>query len=190
MNSFSKHNRDFYDKTSKQWLDQLAAIKGIYHHEDLVAIQPELVQLIARSTEVSILEIGSGYGRVAEWFVQNFPLIRYCGFDFSQVSIDYCQRRFSDFSNMQFTVSDITDRQRSAQALAEHDLVLWPWGGLLEVSDLEKRRALTNIFHLTKPGGQLLIELPKDLGTGEPLIEVGTRHASAQWNYLNDIHVL
>ncbi len=169
MKSFSEHNKNFYNKSDHHWLEELAVIKGINNNEDLETLRVDL-QIIIQKTPQTILEIGSGYGRVARWFSINFPKVKYRGVDFSENCVKKCRETFKKNTLMRFTQADIPEEKLITTVRNEFSIVLWPWSGFLEIQNSEKRKALTNIFNLLSSRGYLIIDLPKEICSGEKLL--------------------
>jgi hypothetical protein len=55
-----------------------------------------------------VLEIGTGWGRNAQWFMQNTPHIKYYGFDSSEVSLKYFRKQ--EFPQDRYYISSQIDK--------------------------------------------------------------------------------
>lgn len=160
MESFTRNNLHFYEMSGDDWLADLAKTKGLDTAMDLVAIKEQL------KPGARLLEIGCGRGRVANWIHRSKLDVQYSGIDFSVRSIGSCRKLSLPENQFQFSVADA----RTFKLENHFDVVLWPWSGLLELSDSDKAKAVGQIADHLAPEGRFFIDLPKLITGQEKLV--------------------
>jgi SAM-dependent methyltransferase len=139
-------------------------------HEGL-AVEPLVKHLIQQACRpgVTILEAGCGSGNCSNWFAAQYPNVQFTGVDISRIGVQKAQAGAPP--NAQFQVADLKKLPfppnhfhfAFAQSVLEH-VVGW-------------EDALTELYRVVRPGGQLLIRV----GNGGV---IGVSLYQALWNYL------
>lgn len=118
------------------------------------SILPMVSGLIAKlDSGIDVLDIGCGSGHAICAMAERFPRSRFVGRDLCEAPIAAAQAlaRQRELSNVQFEVSDVTDRSN----LAEFDLIT-----AFDVVHDQRDPAtvLTNVHAMLRPGGMFLMQ--------------------------------
>ncbi|KAK5639823.1 hypothetical protein RI129_010634 [Pyrocoelia pectoralis] len=108
----------------------------------------------------NVLEVGCGPGNTThDYLLGLFPktLQTYIGIDQSKPMVEYAQKHYQNDPRLKFELMDITTDNLPNNFLHAFDHVL-SFQCLHFVSD--HRKSLTNIYRMTKPGGNTFITLP------------------------------
>jgi ubiquinone/menaquinone biosynthesis C-methylase UbiE len=124
--------------------------------------RPLLRQMLAlapflRGARLEVLDVGGGYGAVAEEVLQAFPAARITLQDYSRPMLDQARQRLVDrLEQLSFVLCDLTDPSWPQQVGGPHDLAVSAIA-LHNLRDLEKIFACYRaIRDLLKPGGCFL----------------------------------
>jgi SAM-dependent methyltransferase len=62
----------------------------------------KLMQLVEQSDNVSVNDIGCGYGALYDYLQSRYKMLKYCGIDVSADMVDAARRRFASCGNARF----------------------------------------------------------------------------------------
>lgn len=144
--------KEFYDKNAKKWLDNLSV------GQDSILFEQELNKFRELLPSGSILEIGSGAGNDAKWFLDN--KYEYLGTDISEKMIDVCKSKNPEGKFLIKSVYDLDFPENSFDGF-------WSSITLLHLPKDKIAVALNSIHKVTRTGGIGFISLKK--GKGEKL---------------------
>ena len=71
---------------------------------------------------------------------------------------------------MRFIQADILEENIVTRVKYKFSVAIWPWSGFLEIQNSEKHKVLANIYNLLSPKGYFIIDLPKEICSGEKLL--------------------
>jgi SAM-dependent methyltransferase len=92
--------------------------------------RPMLQQMLERAplqtdSEISVLDVGAGYGVVAEEVLRRFPLARVTLLDFSEPMTEYARRRLAPHApRLTFVVGDLRTAEWTKKASEPFDLAV------------------------------------------------------------------
>lgn len=152
MTDWHNKDNDLFYETHPEILRAWAKAGGLSTWPDLIAIEPYI------ATADSILEIGSGYGRVLQYITQHHPDKKISGVEKSQNLFNTLTAQFKQ--NVTLHQCDIAH----FNPMTSYDLILWLWSGLTDFSELEQPNIIKHIQPLLTTCGTLIIEtFPHDL---------------------------
>jgi SAM-dependent methyltransferase len=153
-------NAPFYSRLGVGGLRERAIQCGLTRCPDLRALSAHLGRAIFHTPGTSVLEIGAGYGRVAEWLLPRFPRVSVTLVELSGPSSEHLRERFGDEQRVTIVESSILE----ASFPRAHRLALWLWAGFLDFPPEEKALALRRVAETLAPGGIIAIEVPRTVG--------------------------
>jgi SAM-dependent methyltransferase len=155
--------------------------------------RPRIRQMIAmaglrREAELTVLDVGAGYGFVAEQVVRAFPRARVTLQDYSQLMLDRARERLADSAGrLSYVLCDLTDPGWSAGVGGPFDLIV----SAIAIHNLGDRAAIAGCYRaiakLLKLGAPFLdYDLFQQSGGIEAhiamMIEAGLTQVSREWD--------
>jgi SAM-dependent methyltransferase len=142
-------NLAFYENIGLDPFKELSEKGGFSSHRDLETIASYI------KDDASILELGAGFGRCLEYFIQKNHKGKLTAVEFSKPLARFLEENFHE--QVRIVNADI-----KTLALDEkYDVALWMWSGIIDFSAIEQKESCTRIFHLLNEGGQLFIDVPR-----------------------------
>jgi phospholipid N-methyltransferase len=143
----TSNNIDFYENLSPQRLIEASESVGLDTCCDLKLIEPYI------GNTSSILEVGSGYGRVVSYVLDAGYRGEFYAIERSKTFFNYLQKKFS--SDVNLINGDIVDYPFTRK----FDLILWLWAGFIEFSTKEQKSLFTKLSSLLNLGGIVIIDV-------------------------------
>jgi SAM-dependent methyltransferase len=143
-------------------LERVAHLKGLATHADLQIVESEIEARLAGKENPSVLEIGAGEGRVVRWLRTRFPRARVLAVEPSARQADELRGTFADDPK----VSVVERAMQDISVGPVVDAALWMWSGFTELHPSDIGPAVTRIGTMLRPGGLLVIDVPKALTAG------------------------
>lgn len=141
----NRDNLEFYSKTSQHFRD-LAVLGGLDTYCDLKQITSYLLRAN------SILDLGSGYGRVIMG-------LRALGYEGSITGIEWLTQFYEELQkNLSQTAHLIHADIKNFKLDDQFDMILWMWSGFSDFNKDEHIPILKNILTHLKPNGILVID--------------------------------
>ena len=132
---------------------------------DLTAgVVRRLCQIIPHCRQLSILEVGGGTGGLTAALLAALPFdrVEYVFTDPSEAAVAQAEARFAALSSLRCAVLDLgKDIAEQGFAVERHDLII---AGIAPAALADLDRELAAIRTLLKPGGILLLTVPKGRG--------------------------
>jgi len=157
-----RKNYLYYDNVSSDFFDYWAAKKGLHSNVDLRTIRKYLMRCPGdfASDSNSILEIGSGSGRVLDWLCSNYKRSKILGCEFAPKLAMNLKEKFRFKRNVSIVNSNFIKSDISGTFGA----ILWMWSGFLELHPSDKLLALKKVKTLLASGGHFFLDLPLEIG--------------------------
>jgi phthiocerol/phenolphthiocerol synthesis type-I polyketide synthase C len=140
------------------------------------AVARRLYQMIPRTRPLSILEVGGGTGGLTAALLAAVPSdrVEYTFTDPSEAAVARAEARFAALSSLRCAVLDLgKDVAEQGFFVGRHDLIV---GGMAPASWPDRERDLAAIRMLLKPGGLLLLMVPKGGGFQDLLFGISSDH--------------
>lgn len=107
-----------------------------------------------------VLELGAGYGRVADYLMAHYPQMDLTLVERSPQFAEILVDKFQKHTNVAVLQQDLM----TCCFAPEFDVILWLWSGLTDFAQFEQSLALKLIQRWLKPGGVLVIDtIPHDI---------------------------
>jgi SAM-dependent methyltransferase len=106
-------------------------------------------------TEASVLELGAGYGRCLDYFVQKGHKGKLTGVEYALPLVEYLKEKFED--KAEILNADI----KKLQVSSNYDVVLWMWSGIIDFSKEEQLDSCKRIYTILNEGGRFFIDIPR-----------------------------
>jgi SAM-dependent methyltransferase len=142
-------NRTFYEKIDLDSFQGFAEQIGIAKGIDIDTIYPEIKEAN------SIVELGSGYGRVLHKLRTNGYRGKLTGVERATNQIKHLRNTFED--KVYLVQQDILEINPTN---FKHDVFLWMWSGIMEFDPEEQAEALEKLYASLNPKGKIYIDLP------------------------------
>jgi len=142
-------NQIFYNNIGIAPFLELSEKGGFSAYKDLALISPFL-----KDTD-DILELGAGYGRCLDYFIAKNHQGKLTGVEYSKTLVDFLTHKFND-------KAEIIHADIKALSLNRlFNVALWMWSGIIDFSKEEQVVSCKRIFDHLKPGGILVLDLPR-----------------------------
>lgn len=159
-------NTTFYEQLTRDAFEAVVRAKGLHEHADYRTPQIQSLLSLGPMHPKSILVVGAGYGRDltylwSETDIQRIDAVEVCHRYYRhlwQLSEDLERldprphKKFRPFEENIGTCNPWVD--------GEYDIAFWMFAGILELSEQEKEGAVKRLFHMLKPGGHVVVDLP------------------------------
>lgn len=136
----------FYEKLPLNIFKEYAITVGLNTYCDLKIIKEYILK------SHSILDVGSGYGRVLEYLISLKLNAKITSIERSKSLQQFLKKRFSD----KFTFIDIDLRE--VKFREQYDLILWMWSGIEDFSAAEQFHIVKKLYAHLEPNGLLVID--------------------------------
>jgi ubiquinone/menaquinone biosynthesis C-methylase UbiE len=147
----NEKNFEFYNKLGVNPFKEFAIVGGFNTFVDLELIYPYI------NKSKTVLELGAGYGRCIEFFLQKGYHGKIIAVEQSPALIDYLKVKYQKFKNLILLQADIKNLQLSEKI----DVALWMWSGLIDFSKDQQFLCLEKIFKMLTDGGKIIIDTPR-----------------------------
>jgi SAM-dependent methyltransferase len=145
------NNLDFYSKMGVNPFKELAVMGGFSTFIDLELIYPYI------KFSNSILELGAGYGRCLDFFLQKKFTGKIIAIEQSAVLMTELRSKFDKYNNVELLQKDIKSLKLSEKV----DAALWMWSGLIDFDKDQQYACIEKMYNLLNPGGTLVIDIPR-----------------------------
>jgi SAM-dependent methyltransferase len=142
-------NFNFYNNLGVEPFKKLAVIGGFNSYKDLELCYPYI------KDAKSILELGAGYGRCLDFFIENNYKGKLIAVEQSPKLAAYLKSHYS--SKAEILQEDI----KSLRLNQKVDAALWMWSGIIDFSLAEQLTAVQKISSLISEKGKLIIDIPR-----------------------------
>jgi SAM-dependent methyltransferase len=142
-------NFNFYNNLGVEPFKKLAVIGGFNSYKDLELCYPYI------KDAKSILELGAGYGRCLDFFIENNYKGKLIAVEQSPPLAAHLKKHYS--SKAEILQEDI----KSLHLNQKVDVALWMWSGIIDFSIEEQLKAVQKISSLVSEKGKLIIDIPK-----------------------------
>ncbi len=157
----NRDNKAFYSSIGVAGLQRRAVECGLTEHPDLKCLLSYLRREWALPEAPRMMEIGAGYGRVAEGMLLEFPKSHLTLVELSPPSATFLRARYKYDTRVSLIEGSLLE-VKLPRAL---DLALWMWAGFLDFTLSEKSKALTKVARSLNPGARIAVEIPRTVGT-------------------------
>lgn len=179
----TSENTGFYDNAPAGAVDSFAEKAGIRDGDDLRQVETILGAEL-HLTNLKILEVGAGQGRVVHWLLNRFPHAEITAIDHSEANVATCTNRFKGFLGR---IKILRKNVLNLDGVDPVHLALWMFTGLGEVPPKLRLLVFRQLYTVLKPGGYLAVDmavtLSKHVSTTESID--GFFEVSAPWGKLN-----
>lgn len=141
-------NHLFYNNLGIDPFKLLAQVGGFSTYADLELAYPFI------QNAKSILELGAGYGRCIEFFVQKKFDGKIIAVEQSTFLIEYLRDRFPNAMILQEDINTLKLTQKV-------DAALWMWSGFIDFSREEQKNSIKLVSSHLSDKGVLVIDLPR-----------------------------
>jgi phospholipid N-methyltransferase len=149
MSAMNNKNFNFYNNLGVDPFKKLAAIGGFSSYKDLELSYPYI------KDAKSILELGAGYGRCLDFFIENKYTGKLIAVEQSGPLVEYLNQHYS--SKAKILREDI----KSLKLDEKVDVALWMWSGVIDFSKEEQVTTIQKISSYLSEKGKLVIDIPK-----------------------------
>lgn len=144
-------NFDFYNKLGVDPFRELAVRGGFSTFVDMELIYPYI------KDSATILELGAGYGRCVEFFLQKGFKGKVIAVEQSPGLMAHMKAKFQKSKNVELLQQDIKELQLTEKV----DAALWMWSGLIDFSKAQQFLSLQKIHRMLNEGGKVVIDIPR-----------------------------
>lgn len=158
----NKLNWDFYENFNEDLYKKWLNLKGLETNIDLKTLNQYILQYspdLKISEEIKILEVGGGRGRVINWLINEFPKTKIDSLEVTEHFCQYLNKKFSSEKKVSIIKSPI---QKFIKA-EYYNLILWMWGGILEMTPQEKKDCINILKNNCQKNGIIVIDLPQKI---------------------------
>jgi SAM-dependent methyltransferase len=145
----NNNNFNFYNNLGVDPFKKLAAIGGFSSYKDLELCYPYI------KDAKSILELGAGYGRCLDFFIEKNYKGKLIAVEQSAPLIEYLKAHYS--AKADILQEDIKDLKLDQKV----DVALWMWSGVIDFAKEEQLTTIQKIASYLSPKGKLIIDIPK-----------------------------
>jgi SAM-dependent methyltransferase len=146
----NEKNFNFYKNLGVDPFKKLASIGGFNSYTDLELCYPFI------SGAKSILELGAGYGRCLDFFIEEKKFTgKLIAVEQSEPLVQYLKQHYSP--RVEILQEDI----KTLKLKENVDLALWMWSGIIDFSKEEQFITTGHIVSLLNPGGKLIVDTPR-----------------------------
>jgi hypothetical protein len=157
-------NIAFYEAIGESEFKKFAESVGFSAFKDLFVAGAHI------SPDDVLLEIGAGYGRCLDYFIQTNHRGEIHAIEKSKSLFEILHAKYSGHSGVNIYLADVKALDLSVSV----DVALWMWSGFADFSHFEQRAACLELYSRLNDGGRLVIDLPK---AGE---QTNAEHLDAQ----------
>ena len=148
-NAMNDKNLLFYNNMGLDPFKELADRGGFSSYKDLELIAPYI------DKTASIVELGAGFGRCLNYFIEKGHLGKLTGVEFSPPLVKYLKSKFD--TKVEIINGDI----KKLELKDKYDVALWMWSGMVDFSPKEQLESCRRIYNLLNEGGRLFIDVPR-----------------------------
>jgi SAM-dependent methyltransferase len=145
----NEKNFDFYKNLGVDPFKKLSVIGGFNSFTDLELCYPII------SEAKSILELGAGYGRCLDFFIEKKFKGKLIAVEQSEPLVQYLKEHYSP--RVEILQEDI----KTLKLKENVDAALWMWSGIIDFSKDEQLITTAHIVSLLNPGGKLIVDTPR-----------------------------
>lgn len=145
------NNLEFYSKMGVDPFKDLAVMGGFSTFIDLELIYPYI------KFSNSILELGAGYGRCIDFFLQKKFSGDIIAIEQSPVLMTELKSKFGKYDNVKLLQEDI----KTLKLTEKVDAALWMWSGLIDFDKNQQYACLQKLYNMLNPEGTLVIDIPR-----------------------------
>ena len=138
----------FYNNIGLDPFKELAEKGGFSTFKDLELISSFIPK------NATILELGAGYGRCLDYFIQNHHAGKLIAVERSAHLYEYLTKKYN--STIELLNKDIKELVLQEKV----DIALWMWSGIIDFAPAEQIESCRKIFNLLNKGGKLFIDVP------------------------------
>jgi SAM-dependent methyltransferase len=142
-------NLNFYKNIGLEPFIELSEKGGFSAYTDLELISTYI------SNKASILELGAGYGRCLNYFINKGHKGKLTAVEFIPPLVDYLNENFkgkAEIINADIKKLDLPEK---------YDVALWMWSGIIDFSKEEQLDCCKRIYNLLHEGGIFFIDVPR-----------------------------
>ena len=144
-------NFEFYNKMGVDPFKELAVKGGFNTFVDLELIYPYL------KNSKNILELGAGYGRCIDFFIQKGFSGKIIAVEQSESLMNHLRSKYHTSKNVELLQEDIKELQLKEKT----DAALWMWSGLIDFSKDQQFLCLQKTFGMLNEEGKVFIDIPR-----------------------------
>jgi SAM-dependent methyltransferase len=164
----------FYNNIGLNPFMELSEIGGFSSCKDMELISSYIPK------EASVLELGAGFGRCLNYFIEKGHTGKLTGVEYSKPLVEYLTESFKD--KAEIINADI----KRLDLPAKYDVALWMWSGIIDFAPEEQLECGKRIYHLLRAGGRLFIDVPR-LGVQTIASHIDSQHLVLTTEY-GEIH--
>ncbi|HVD99408.1 MAG TPA: class I SAM-dependent methyltransferase [Cytophagaceae bacterium] len=164
----------FYNNIGLDPFMELSVKGGFSSYKDMEMIAPYI------SPDDSILELGAGFGRCLNYFIDKGHKGKLTAVEYSTSLLNYLKEKFSE--KVEILDADI----KKLELKEKYDVALWMWSGIIDFSAAEQLDGCRRIYDALNPKGRLFIDVPR-LGVQTIANHLDTQHLVLTTEY-GDIH--
>ncbi|HSZ25719.1 MAG TPA: class I SAM-dependent methyltransferase [Cytophagaceae bacterium] len=139
----------FYNNIGLDSFRELSDRGGFSSYKDMELIAPYI------NEDVSIIELGAGFGRCLNYFIDKGHKGSLTGVEYSKPLVEFLKKNFA--GKAEIINADIKKLSLSSK----YDVALWMWSGIIDFSKEEQLESCKKIYNLLQVGGYLIIDVPR-----------------------------
>jgi SAM-dependent methyltransferase len=145
----NEKNFEFYKNLGVDPFKKLAVLGGFNSYTDLELCFPYFQHA------QSILELGAGYGRCLDFFIEKKFKGKLLAVEQSDPLVKYLKEHYEP------RVEIIQEDIKTLKLKERVDVALWMWSGIIDFSKEEQLKTTLHIISLLNPGGVLVVDTPR-----------------------------
>jgi SAM-dependent methyltransferase len=168
------NNLLFYNNIGLNPFMELSERGGFSSYKDMELIASYIPK------EASVLELGAGFGRCLNYFIEKGHTGKLTGIEYSKPLVEYLEENFKE--KAEIINADI----KTLVLPISYDVALWMWSGIIDFAPEEQLESCKRIYKLLRPGGRLFIDVPR-LGVQTIASHIDSQHLVLTTEY-GEIH--
>jgi SAM-dependent methyltransferase len=139
----------FYNNIGLDPFMELSVKGGFSSYKDMEMIASYI------PADASVLELGAGFGRCLNYFIENGHKGKLTGIEYSKPLVKYLQEKFQ--GKAEILNADI----KQLELKEKYDIALWMWSGIIDFSSEEQILSCKRIYDVLNANGRLFIDVPR-----------------------------
>lgn len=140
-------NQTFYEAITVEGIKQFSQKGGLSNGCDIHLLKPHWINA------KSVLEVGTGYGRVIKSLLENNFSGKITAIERSNTLFDYLEKNYSSKANL--IKADICKYNNIQERF---DVIFWLWSGIADFAPHEQMLTVIKLSQLLSVGGKLIID--------------------------------
>lgn len=139
----------FYNNIGLDPFMELSVKGGFSSYKDMEMIASYI------SDTASVLELGAGFGRCLNYFIDKGHKGKLTGVEYSKPLVNYLQEKFE--GKAEILNADI----KKLELKEKYDIALWMWSGIIDFSSEEQVSSCKRIYDALNAKGRMFIDVPR-----------------------------